>query len=64
MENLKKLIRKLDNEEKCITYLQERGIVELERTCANGHRMNLVFGGGNKNRWRCAKRECRKENGV
>ncbi len=64
MENLKKLIRKLDNEEKCITYLQERGIMQLERTCANGHRMNLVFGGGNKNRWRCAKRECRKENRV
>jgi len=50
------------NEESAIAFLQQRGILHAQRLCANGHEMTLSL--GNYSRWRCSKRECRKEVGL
>jgi hypothetical protein len=49
MENFKSLARLLSDEEAYFKFLQDRGIVQSQRTSANGHDMSLHFGEGVQN---------------
>ena len=50
------------DEKEAITFLQERGVLPLQRVCKNGHEMTLNI--GTQVRWRCRKKDCRTEVGI
>src|SRR5579863_9657491 len=53
----------LTNDAQAIKYLQDMNIIHSNRLCVNGH--DMVLSVTEKScRWRCNRRECRKEVGV
>jgi transposase-like protein len=59
---LRDLYARIPNEGSAFAFLQDRGIMQKRRICANGHAMKASL--GNPPRWRCNTAGCRKEVGL
>lgn len=57
-----RLCQEVNSEEEAVRYLQKRNLLHNSRFCENGHSMSLSF--GERIRWRCSLRTCRKEVGL
>jgi len=57
--NFIQLVAECQDEESAIRFLQNRGIICINKVCTNGHDMTLHFVG--RVRWRCRVRGCRQE---
>lgn len=58
--NLLSLSALCDSKEKCVAFLQQRGIVHQQLNCANGHAMTLSLS-EKEDRWRCRRKNCNKQ---
>ncbi|CAI6362106.1 unnamed protein product [Macrosiphum euphorbiae] len=57
--NFKDLLTQVPDINAGIQFLQSKNIIEMTNTCDNGHEMFLKG-----SRWRCQRRDCRKEKGI
>ena len=55
--NLLNLSLMCDTKERCVAFLQQRGILHAHRNCVNGHAMRLSLA-DKEDRWRCNRNGC------
>ena len=54
----------LQDDEACVAFLQQRGIIHNQRQCTNGHAMAIQYRNTGSDHWRCRICGCREEVGV